>query len=54
MARIHSAVQTGSEEFRRFYAHNHALATELRDKQNAARHVRPQRDVDRFLEYSAH
>jgi len=43
-----SLINTGSEEFRARYAHNKALAVELRRKQHEARHVRPQRDLDRL------
>ncbi|MCZ6666631.1 MAG: methylcrotonoyl-CoA carboxylase [Gammaproteobacteria bacterium] len=48
MARIRSSIQTGSTEFRRFYAHNKKLAEELHEKQRAARYDRPQKDIDRL------
>ncbi len=48
MPRLHSSVQTASPDFQRFYAHNRRLAAELREKQHAARHVRPQKDIDRL------
>ncbi|MGR8918161.1 MAG: acyl-CoA carboxylase subunit beta [Gammaproteobacteria bacterium] len=51
MARIHSTIQTGTAEFRRYYRHNKALAAELAEKQHAARHVRPQKDVDRLAHH---
>ena len=48
MPRIESNLRTSSPEFRRRYAHNKALALELRRKQDAARHERSQRDIDRL------
>ena len=48
MRRIHSNVDPVSVQFRRFEAHNRALADELHDRQFAARHTRPQRDIDRL------
>ncbi len=48
MARIRSSIQTGSAEFRRFYANNKKLAEELHEKQRAARYDRPQKDIDRL------
>ena len=48
MARIHSSIQTGSADFRRFYLHNKKLADELHEKQRAARYDRPQKDIDRL------
>jgi len=48
MVRLESAVRTGSAEFRRRYAHNKALAAELKRKQEAARHERPARDLERL------
>ena len=48
MPRIHSTIQTNSAEFRSLYAHNKKLATDLREKQRAARHDRPQKDIDRL------
>src|SRR6516164_1566716 len=48
MKRLTSAVQTSSAEFRRRYAHNKALAKELKARQTAARHERPARDLQRL------
>ncbi len=48
MRRLESAVRTNSAEFRRRYAHNRALAQELRARQEAARQERPARDLQRL------
>jgi 3-methylcrotonyl-CoA carboxylase beta subunit len=48
MPRIESNLRPSSPEFRRRYAHNKALALELRRKQQAARHDRSPRDVERL------
>ncbi len=48
MARLTSNIQTGSAEFRRHYAHNQRLVAELRERQRAARHDRPSKDVERL------
>jgi 3-methylcrotonyl-CoA carboxylase beta subunit len=48
MKRIESKVNTRSPEFQANAAHNRKLAEELREKQRAARHDRPQRDIDRL------
>jgi 3-methylcrotonyl-CoA carboxylase beta subunit len=48
MRRILSAINTSSAEFRRHAAHNRDLVAAFREKQDAARHVRPQRDLDRL------
>ena len=48
MRALQSAIRTSSPEFRRRYAHNKALAQELRAKQEAARHARPMRDLERL------
>ncbi|MGE0487382.1 MAG: acyl-CoA carboxylase subunit beta [Gammaproteobacteria bacterium] len=48
MARLQSNIQTGSADFRRHYAHNRKLAAELRERQRAARHDRPPKDVERL------
>ncbi|HUA89236.1 MAG TPA: carboxyl transferase domain-containing protein, partial [Steroidobacteraceae bacterium] len=48
MTVIESAVRTGSSEFRRRYAHNKGLAARLRERQRAARHTRPARDLERL------
>ena len=47
MGIIRSAIDTGSEEFRSRYVHNKALVAEFRKRQEAARHDRPARDVER-------
>ncbi|MEQ8442693.1 MAG: carboxyl transferase domain-containing protein [Alphaproteobacteria bacterium] len=51
MRRIQSAISTSGAEFRQRYAHNKRLADELHEKQHAARHVRPERDLDRLARY---
>jgi 3-methylcrotonyl-CoA carboxylase beta subunit len=48
MRRIQSMIATSSAEFHRNDAHNRALAKAFRDKQEAARRLRPQRDLDRL------
>jgi 3-methylcrotonyl-CoA carboxylase beta subunit len=48
MSRLESAVRSGSAEFRRRYAHNKALARELHERQQAVRHERPSRDLERL------
>ena len=48
MRKIQSMISTSSAEFRRNEAHNRALAGAFREKQEAARHARPQRDLDRL------
>jgi 3-methylcrotonyl-CoA carboxylase beta subunit len=48
MRRIDTRIDTASEEFQANAAHNRALAAELRARQEAARSVRPQRDMDRL------
>ncbi|MES2495700.1 MAG: carboxyl transferase domain-containing protein [Pseudomonadota bacterium] len=48
MARILSTIDTSSEIFRANSAHNKGLAEELRGRQQAVRHERPQRDLDRL------
>jgi 3-methylcrotonyl-CoA carboxylase beta subunit len=45
---LKSTIATGSQEFRTRYARNKALAAELRMRQDAARHARPARDLDRL------
>lgn len=50
MKRIESTVRSSSPDFRRRYAYNKALVHELRRKQQAARHERPQRDLDRLTQ----
>ncbi len=48
MPRLRSTIDVNSEDFRRNYAHNKNLLAEFREKQEAARHIRPQRDFDRL------
>ena len=48
MKRINSAINTNSAEFQANAEHNRRLAAEFREKQRAARHDRPQRDIDRL------
>ncbi len=48
MQRIRSHLSTGAAEFRRHREHNLRLAEELRERQERARHQRPQRDLDRL------
>jgi len=45
---LESAVRTGDAEFRRRYTHNKALAQQLKSRQQAARHTRPARDLERL------
>ena len=51
MPRIQSKIQSGSVEFRRYYAHNRQLARELHEKQRAARFDRPQKDIERLANH---
>ena len=48
MRTVQSSVRTSSPEFRRRYAHNKALALQLRTRQEAARHERAPRDLERL------
>src|ERR1700733_14373770 len=48
MTRLRSTLRSDGDEFRRRYAHNKAVAAEFRRLQEAARQVRPQRDLDRL------
>ncbi len=48
MSRIRSNLNTGSAEFRQNHAANVARIAEFRARQEAARHVRPARDVERL------
>ncbi|GGC52807.1 acyl-CoA carboxylase subunit beta [Chelatococcus reniformis] len=48
MRRIRSLLDTRSDEFRANQDHNRALAGELRERQHAARHARPVRDIERL------
>jgi len=45
---IASQIRTDAPEFRQRYKHNKALAAELRERQHAARFVRPERDLARL------
>jgi 3-methylcrotonyl-CoA carboxylase beta subunit len=47
MAVIRSAIDTTSEEFRSRYAHNTAMVATFRERQEAARHQRPPREIER-------
>lgn len=48
MRRLQSKLNLSSPDFRRNAAHNLRLLAEFREKQEAARHARPQRDLDRL------
>lgn len=48
MRRIQSAISTSGAEFRRYESHNRTLVAEFRGRQEAARHARPQRDLERL------
>lgn len=48
MRKIQSMISTASADFRRFEAHNRQVVAAFREKQEAARHARPQRDLDRL------
>jgi 3-methylcrotonyl-CoA carboxylase beta subunit len=48
MRRLRSSVSISTPEFRRYAAHNRRVVAEFREKQEAARHKRPQRDLDRL------
>ena len=48
MRRLRSTINTSSAEFRRNAAHNREMVARFREKQEAARNVRPQRDLDRL------
>lgn len=48
MRKIQSMISTSSADFRRYDAHNRRIVAEFREKQEAARHARPQRDLDRL------
>jgi 3-methylcrotonyl-CoA carboxylase beta subunit len=51
MRPIESTVRTNSPEFRQRYAHNKALALRLKKLQEAARHARPARDLERLASH---
>ncbi len=48
MRKIQSTINASSAEFRRNFAHNKRLAAEFRERQEAARHSRPARDLARI------
>lgn len=48
LRRIASRLDTASAEFRANAAHHRALSAELHARQNAARHDRPRRDIERL------
>jgi 3-methylcrotonyl-CoA carboxylase beta subunit len=48
MRRIQSMISPSSAQFRRFDAHNRDVVAAFRARQEAARHQRPQRDLDRL------
>jgi len=48
MSRLQSAINTASADFRRNETHNRRLVADFRKKQEAARHSRPQRDLERL------
>lgn len=48
MRKIQSMISTASADFRRYDAHNRNILAAFRHKQEAARHNRPARDLDRL------
>ena len=48
MSRINSRLDTGSESYRKNLAAMTQRVEQLRERLNTARHVRPQRDIDRL------
>jgi 3-methylcrotonyl-CoA carboxylase beta subunit len=48
MRKIQSMISTSSADFRRFDRHNRAMLADFRARQEAARHQRPARDLDRL------
>ena len=48
MRRINSQLNTRSSEFRRFTEHNRKLVADFRERQQAARYQRPERDLQRL------
>ena len=48
MPRLQSTLDTNSETYRQFYAHNKARIGRFREMQNAARWQRPERDIERL------
>src|SRR6266851_1188371 len=49
MQRLSSLIETRDDDYRANHGHNRRLAAELRERQQAARHVRPERDRERLL-----
>lgn len=49
MRKIQSMINTSAADFRAYDAHNRGLVSEFRQKQEAARHHRPKRDLDRLV-----
>src|SRR6201996_7540563 len=48
MQRVSSLIDTRDDDYRANDLHNRRLASELKERQNAARHVRPERDLERL------
>jgi len=48
MRKIQSMISTSSADFRRYETHNRRLLAEFRERQEKARHARPQRDLERL------
>ncbi|MFH1796951.1 MAG: carboxyl transferase domain-containing protein, partial [Pseudomonadota bacterium] len=48
MRKIQSMISTSSADFRRYDVHNRRVVSEFRARQEAARHQRPARDLDRL------
>ena len=48
MRRLQSRIDSNSDTFKSYQAHNLALLAEFKQKSDAARHVRPERDIQRL------
>src|SRR5882762_11288589 len=48
MQRVSSLIDTRDDDYRANDLHNRRLASELRERQKVARHVRPERDLERL------
>ena len=48
MQRISSLIDTRDDDYRANHRHNRRLVSELKERQQAARHVRPERDKERL------
>jgi 3-methylcrotonyl-CoA carboxylase beta subunit len=48
MQRISSLIDTRNNDYRENHRHNRGLVSELRERQQTARHVRPERDRERL------